>query len=128
MRGLRTAVYRCGVERGGFPETAATEILEYLQEDGILRHTEAGGTGRTAPIRRKRSGLRSATADNVVVVDMTKSRNAVIGEMDRPSARELLFPRAIYIHLGRQYVVTSLDIEPARRSQKPRLITIRTRW
>jgi ATP-dependent helicase YprA (DUF1998 family) len=60
--------------------------------------------------------LRSATADNVVIVDMTKGKNAVIGEMDRPSAKELLFPNAVYIHLGRQYIVTSLDI-PNRRAE-----------
>ncbi|MCD1654689.1 DEAD/DEAH box helicase [Treponema zuelzerae] len=104
------------LERGGFPETAATEILEYLQEDGILRHTGGRWHWSDRSYPAEAVSLRSATADNVVVVDMTKGRNAVIGEMDRPSARELLFPRAIYIHLGRQYVVTSLDI-PNRRAE-----------
>jgi len=47
---------------------------------------------------------------------MTKGANTVIGEMDRPSAKELLFPNAIYIHLGKQFVVTELDI-PNRRAE-----------
>jgi DEAD/DEAH box helicase domain-containing protein len=35
----------------------------------------------------------------------------VIGEMDRPSAKELIFDNAVYIHLGRQYIVEKLDID-----------------
>jgi DEAD/DEAH box helicase domain-containing protein len=55
--------------------------------------------------------LRSAGADNVVIIDVTKGRNAVIGEMDRPSAKELIFENAVYMHRGRQYLVEKLDIE-----------------
>jgi DEAD/DEAH box helicase domain-containing protein len=55
--------------------------------------------------------LRSATVDNVVIIDVTNGRNIVIGEMDRPSAKEMLFNNAVYIHLGRQYMVENLDIE-----------------
>ncbi|MDR3248920.1 MAG: DUF1998 domain-containing protein, partial [Treponema sp.] len=54
--------------------------------------------------------LRSATADNVVIIDVTEGRNKVIGEMDRPSAKELIFVNAVYIHRGRQYLVEVLDI------------------
>jgi DEAD/DEAH box helicase domain-containing protein len=46
----------------------------------------------------------------VVIVDVTQGRNAVIGEMDRPSAKELIFKNAVYMHRGRQYLVESLDI------------------
>ncbi|MDP3179571.1 MAG: DUF1998 domain-containing protein, partial [Spirochaetaceae bacterium] len=55
--------------------------------------------------------LRSATADNVVIIDETGGRSRVIGEMDRPGAKELIFDDAVYIHLGRQYIVRKLDIE-----------------
>jgi DEAD/DEAH box helicase domain-containing protein len=34
----------------------------------------------------------------------------VIGEMDRPSAKEMVFKNAVYIHRGRQYLVENLDI------------------
>lgn len=101
---------------GSFPVEATTDILSFLEEDGILRH--AGGRWHWSDRSFPSEGvsLRSATADNVVIVDMTKGKNAVIGEMDRPSAKELLFPNAIYIHLGRQFVVTALDI-PNRRAE-----------
>jgi DEAD/DEAH box helicase domain-containing protein len=47
----------------------------------------------------------------VVIVDATKGRYTVIGEMDRPSAKELIYENAVYLHRGRQYLVRTLDIE-----------------
>lgn len=89
-------------------------VLSYLEEDGIVR--EAGGKWHWADRSYPAEGisLRSATADNVVIVDATKGRNAVIGEMDRPSAKELVFENAVYIHRGRQFLVRTLDIENRR--------------
>jgi DEAD/DEAH box helicase domain-containing protein len=46
----------------------------------------------------------------VVIIDITKGRNKVIGEMDRPSAKELIFENAVYMHRGAQYLVEQLDI------------------
>jgi DEAD/DEAH box helicase domain-containing protein len=89
----------------------AGEVLAFLEEEGIVRR--AGGKWFWADRSFPAEGisLRSATADNVVIVDVTRGRNAVIGEMDRPSAKELIFVNAVYIHRGRQYLVESLDIE-----------------
>jgi DEAD/DEAH box helicase domain-containing protein len=89
----------------------AVPVLEYLEEGGVVRHT--GGRWHWADRSFPAEGisLRSAAADNVVIVDCTGGRNAVIGEMDRPSAKELIFENAVYIHRGRQYLVESLDIE-----------------
>ncbi|MDR2247064.1 MAG: DEAD/DEAH box helicase [Treponema sp.] len=124
------------LEEGAGPEAdpfgpEVREVLGFLEEEGITRHTSGGvpaGTGggegsgpaAKAPGRwywADRSfpaegvSLRSAAADNVVIVDCTGGRNAVIGEMDRPSAKELIFENAVYLHRGRQYLVESLDIE-----------------
>jgi len=87
------------------------DVLEYLEEAGIVRH--AGGKWHWADRSFPAEGIsiRSATADNVVIIDVTDGRNAVIGEMDRPSAKELIFDNAVYIHRGRQYLVEKLDIE-----------------
>ena len=91
--------------------TAALPALEFLEEDGVLRH--AGGRWHWADLSYPAEGisLRSATADNVVIIDITRGRNQVIGEMDRPSAKELIFVNAVYLHRGRQYLVESLDIQ-----------------
>jgi len=87
------------------------DVLDYLTEDGILRST--GGRWYWADRSYPAEGisLRSAAADNVVIVDVTQGRNAVVGEMDRPSAKELLFENAVYLHRGRQFLVRSLDID-----------------
>jgi DEAD/DEAH box helicase domain-containing protein len=86
-------------------------VLSYLEEDGVVR--KAAGKWHWADRSYPAEGisLRSATADNVVIVDATKGRYAVIGEMDRPSAKELIYENAVYLHRGRQYLVRSLDIE-----------------
>lgn len=58
--------------------------------------------------------LRSAASDNVVIVDVTGGKTDVIGETDRPGARETLFDNAVYIHGGVQYIVRTLDLENRR--------------
>jgi len=89
----------------------ARDALEYLEEAGVVRHT--GGKWHWADRSFPAEGvsLRSAGADNVVIIDVTDGRNTVIGEMDRPGAKEMIFVNAVYIHRGRQYMVELLDIE-----------------
>ncbi|MDR0377534.1 MAG: DEAD/DEAH box helicase [Spirochaetaceae bacterium] len=108
------------------PGSDVREVLSFLEEEGILRHTTGAGGAAGLPVGSAAGSrwywaarsfpaegvsLRSASADNVVIVDITAGRNAVIGEMDRPSAKELIFENAVYLHRGRQYLVESLDIE-----------------
>ncbi len=89
----------------------AKDALEYLEEDGIVRLSGSRWHWADRSYPAESISLRSAASDNIVIVDTTKGRNAVIGEMDRPSAKELLFDNAIYIHRGNQFVVTKLDLE-----------------
>jgi DEAD/DEAH box helicase domain-containing protein len=87
------------------------EVLRFLEEDGILRHTSGRWFWANQSYPAEGISLRSAVADNVVIIDVTQGKNQVIGEMDRPSAKELIFKNAVYIHRGRQYIVENLDIE-----------------
>ncbi|MCL2800202.1 MAG: DEAD/DEAH box helicase [Treponema sp.] len=89
----------------------AREALEYLQDAGIVRHTGEKWHWADRSYPAEGVSLRSAGADNVVIIDITEGRNIVIGEMDRPSAKEMIFVNAVYIHRGRQYIVEELDIE-----------------
>jgi DEAD/DEAH box helicase domain-containing protein len=106
-----------GMENGDREETgesfnqSAFDVLEYLEEAGIVRHAEGKWHWADRSFPAEGISLRSATADNVVIIDVTNGRNAVIGEMDRPSAKELIFDNAVYLHRGRQYLVEKLDIE-----------------
>ncbi|MDR1410932.1 MAG: DEAD/DEAH box helicase [Spirochaetaceae bacterium] len=97
-----------------FPEPfgeQVAEVLAYLEEAGIVRHTAGKWHWAERSFPAEGISLRSAAADNVVIIDVTEGRNTVIGEMDRPSAKELIFKNAVYIHRGRQYLVEDLDIE-----------------
>ncbi len=87
------------------------EVLSFLSEDGLVRHSGGRWYWSDAGYPAEKISLRSATADNVVILDVTAGRSTVIGEMDRPSAKELIFDDAVYIHRGRQYMVLKLDIE-----------------
>jgi len=89
----------------------AKDALAYLEEAGIVRHTAEKWHWADRSYPAEGVSLRSASADNVVIIDITKGRNAVIGEMDRPSAKEMLFVNAVYIHRGQQFMVEELDIE-----------------
>ncbi len=86
-------------------------VLAFLEESGTVRSTEGRWYWADSGYPAEKLSLRSATADNVVIIDTTRGRADVIGEMDRPSAKELVFDDAVYIHRGRQYMVLKLDIE-----------------
>lgn len=87
------------------------DVLSYLEEDGIVRCVSGRWYWADRSYPAESISLRSATADNVAIIDTTEGRNLVIGEMDRPSAKELIFDNAVYIHRGRQYLVKKLDIQ-----------------
>ena len=114
MDHLKCAVFEIPFGGDGyFPESTPT-YMDYLEEQGVVRRTGGKFYWADRSYPAEEISLRSATADNVVIVDTTGGRHEVIGETDRPSAKELLFDNAIYIHRGNQFVVTQLDLENRR--------------
>ena len=111
---LKCAVFELPMTQEEEFSSAAPEMLLLLEENGVIRHS--GGTYYWADQSYPAEGvsLRSASTDNVVIVDRSDGQDVVIGEMDRPSAKELLFDNAIYIHRGEQFVVTHLDVDNRR--------------
>lgn len=111
---LKCAVFELPFsQEEGFPESVS-EYLDYLEEEGTIRRTRGRYYWADRSYPAEGISLRSATSDNVIIVDRTGGKDSVIGEMDRPSAKELLFDNAIYIHRGNQYVVTHLDLDNRR--------------
>jgi len=90
---------------------ATAEALAFLEEDGIVRRTGGRWYWSAGGYPSEGVSLRSASSDNVVIIDRTGGGSRVIGEMDRPGAKEMLFDDAVYIHLGRQFIVEKLDLE-----------------
>ncbi len=111
---LKCAVFELPFsQEEGFPGPVG-EYLDYLEEEGTIRLARGRYYWADRSYPAEGISLRSATSDNVIIVDRTGGKDSVIGEMDRPSAKELLFDNAIYIHRGNQYVVTHLDLDNRR--------------
>jgi DEAD/DEAH box helicase domain-containing protein len=107
---LKCASFELPFKKGeGFP-ASVDEGLAYLEENGVLRFAEGTYYWADRSYPAESVSLRSATAENVVIIDTTRGANSVIGEMDKSSAVELIFDNAIYIHRGEQYVVKKLDL------------------
>ena len=116
---IQTDQLKCAVFELPFGEEesfgqGSRELLEYLAEQGTVRRTGKKWYWADRSYPAENVSLRSSTAENVVIVDATGGRNEVIGEMDMPSAKLLIFDNAIYIHLGDQFVVRKLDLENRR--------------
>ena len=114
MDHLKCAVFELPFSDGDEFGGPVEELMAELETEGVVRHTGGNWYWADRSYPSEEISLRSATADNIVIVDVTKGANRVIGEMDRPSAKELIFDNAIYLHRGNQYVVKNLDIENRR--------------
>jgi len=90
------------------------ELLAYLEEHGVLRYTGDKYYWADQSYPAEKVSLRSSAPGNIVIVDTTRGNNRVIGEMDKPSAKMLLFDEAVYLHRGDQYIVRQLDLENQR--------------
>ena len=111
MDQLKCAVFELPMRTDEAFAPGFDNLLAILEENGVVRISRGTAHWSDQSYPAEQVSLRSAASDNVVIVDTTQGANRVIGEMDRPSAKELLFRNAIYIHRGTQYVVTDLDID-----------------
>ncbi|MEC2241087.1 DUF1998 domain-containing protein, partial [Bacillus velezensis] len=93
-----------------FGENDARDILEYLEEEGVLHENRERYHWASESFPASNISLRSASQENVVIVDRSETADVkIIGEMDRFSAMTLLHDEAIYLHEGVQYQVEKLD-------------------
>ncbi len=108
---LKCAAFEIPFKKGeGFPGDVSS-LLSYLEENGVLRFTGDSWYWADRSYPSERISLRTGASENVVIIDTTKGRHDVIGEMDSHSARELIFDEAIYLHRGEQYIVKKLDLD-----------------
>ena len=112
MSHLKCAAFELPFEDGEiFGDVATTEeALSYLAEEGVLHHAGNRWHWSSETFPAADISLRSASNENVVIIDTTNADNRVIGEMDHFTAPMLLHDEAIYIHEGVQYQVEKLDL------------------
>ncbi len=95
-------------ERFGVETT--TEILGYLEEERILRHTGGKWHWSAENFPAENISLRSVDAENVVIIDQSiTGSNQVLGEIDQIGAMTMLHTNAIYLHQGQQFHVDRLE-------------------
>ena len=93
----------------------AEELMGYLEEEGILHHTEGKYHWSAEDFPASEISLRSAATENFIIIDITDPANhRVVGEMDRFTAPMLLHENAIYMHEGRQFQVEKLDFDACK--------------
>ncbi|HHY93848.1 MAG TPA: DUF1998 domain-containing protein, partial [Firmicutes bacterium] len=111
MAHLKCAAFELPFDSGeGFGVPTTDEMLSFLQEEGLLHRQGQRFYWIADSFPAEGISLRSAAAENFVVVEHTGSPR-VIGEVDRFSAPMLLHEEAIYMHGGEQYQVERLDFE-----------------
>ncbi|WP_251554721.1 DEAD/DEAH box helicase [Neobacillus muris] len=110
---LKCAAYELPFKKGeSFGRVETEELLEYLTEERVLYQNGEKWYWMNDSFPAHNISLRSASQENVVIVDITDVAKArVIGEMDRFSSMTLLHEEAIYLHQGTQYQVEKLDWE-----------------
>lgn len=93
-----------------FGTDTAQPLLEFLQDEKILRHVGGRWHWMSEEFPASEISLRTAVSENFVVVNITNPEHPkVIGEMDKFTVPMLLHEQAIYLHQGRQYQVEKLD-------------------
>jgi len=94
-----------------FGRAEIEEILTFLEQEDVLYFSDGRYHWMEDTYPAEEISLRSATRENVVIIDITDPQRRVIGEVDRFSAPMLVHEEAIYMHGGKQYQVEEFDFD-----------------
>jgi DEAD/DEAH box helicase domain-containing protein len=94
-------------------------VLSYLAEQGILHEADERYHWAAEAFPANDISLRTASTDNVVIIDTSAPRTRVIGEIDRFAAPTRVHEGAIYFHESRQYQVERFDHEHGKAFVRP---------
>ncbi len=111
MDHLKCAVFELPFAEGENFSGPVDDYMALLEEDGVVRYSGGKWFWADRSYPAEQISLRSSTPENIVIINTTAGKNEVIGEVDLPSAKELLFKNAVYIHRGEQYLSRELDLE-----------------
>ena len=111
---IKAAAFELPFEDGEpFGKENLVEILEYLAEHEVLRHTGGKWHWNEDAYPADEVSLRNISTENFVVVDRT-DHSKVIAEVDYRSAPTTIHQHAIYMVESRQYYVDELDWDRRR--------------
>ena len=107
------------VDRERLGQADVQPLLEMFADDGSATRSGNRWFWSREAFPAENVSLRRMAADNVVIVDTSRPRPEVIGEMDQFSAPVFLHEQAIYLHEGAQYHVDQLDWEAKKAYVRP---------
>lgn len=96
-----------------FGRAVVGEILEYLQEEHVVHHSDGKWYWNQDVYPADAVSLRSVSNENFVIMDVD-NQNKVIAEVDYKSAPSTVYPDAIYLCEGQPYNVKKLDYDQHR--------------
>ncbi len=106
---LKCGAFELPIDEGEhFGQTEVGGILQYLEEERVLRHSSDKWFWSNAAYPAEEISLRSASSENFVIIN-TSDDNSVLGEVDLHSAPMLIHEQAIYLHQSKQFVIDKLD-------------------
>jgi DEAD/DEAH box helicase domain-containing protein len=120
---LRCAVFelpfKSGEAFGAFKDV--DELLQALVDEGELHRSNGTYRWVSEAYPADSISLRSASDDRIIIQDASDvhARPVVIGEVDRATAPVRVHEGAVYLHEGKQFVVTKLDWEQGLAEVQP---------
>jgi DEAD/DEAH box helicase domain-containing protein len=96
----------------------SVDLLKSLERDDLVKK-EDGHWVCTKKRPHRYVSIRTASRDNFDIIDVTRTRNRVIGIADRSRAFSENHKGAIYIHQGNTYYVRELDLKERKVYVEP---------
>ena len=104
-------------EQEGYGKLANAEVLEYLNvlmNLGMLHRDQRKYYWKSTLYPSSGFSIRGISGNPIQIIQKGRDGVKVIGEVDRSSAKRVVFPGAIYLHNGQSYEVLSLELEEDR--------------
>jgi DEAD/DEAH box helicase domain-containing protein len=94
-----------------FGSTIPVDLMRHLETNRVVHDDGKRWHYVAEQFPAEEVSLRSASTENVIIIDETGPKPEVIGEVDLASAPSRVHEDAIYIHLAQQFHVERLDWE-----------------
>jgi DEAD/DEAH box helicase domain-containing protein len=102
--------FRAGESFGRVEGKRVAEILQFLQEAGVLHQSGDKYFWMADHYPAQDISLRSASPETVVLLTQDGDEWTTIGQVDQASAHWMVHPGAVYLHEGQAYLVEELDL------------------
>jgi DEAD/DEAH box helicase domain-containing protein len=102
--------FRTGESFGRVEGERVAEILQFLQEAGVLHQSGDKYFWMADHYPAQDISLRSASPETVLLLTQDGDEWTTIGQVDQASAHWMVHPGAVYLHEGQVYLVEELDL------------------